>query len=247
MPDSADIKIGYTTFVDVEDDRDVAAVVVGDQRRVKTTTPFGQQVDLILHLATRHGLTRLAHFAALDNAAPLEGWTFTRDGAGLATVHHPGPEKHFLHGDLGDDERWWTAAADRSHVKLLVLGDPDLVRHHLPGTDILDGLNAAASRGLLAGGMVAFVGAAARHAAIGNVDPERLRIHGITLTGQRGRFTLNISRPEAGLTGTIELTRQEAIRIASDLVKTLDANPGALVNISAIVREHTGRDLHAPV
>lgn len=247
MPDSGDIKIGYTTFVDVEDDRDVAAVVVGDQHRIKTTTPFGQQVDLILHLATRHGLTRLADFAALDNAAPLDGWTLTRDGAGLATVHHPGPEKHFLRGDLGDDERWWTAAAERSHVKLLVLGDSDLVRHHLPGTDILNGLNAAAQRGLLAGGVVRYLGAEGRRDLIGDVDPERLRVHGITLTGGRGRFTLNISRPESGLTGTIELTQQEAIRIASDLLKSLDANPGELVNVSAIVREHTGRDLHAPV
>ena len=150
-------------------------------------------------------------------------------------------------GDLGNDERWWAAAAERSYVKLLVLGDSDLVRHHGPGTNLLDGLTAAAARGLLAGGVVAFLGAEAPRVLAGDVDPERLRLHGVTLTGQRGRFTLNISRPEEGLTGTIELTQHEAVRITSDLVKTLDANPGALVNISAIVRNHTGRDLHSPV
>lgn len=243
-----DIEMRSTLFVDGADDgSELAAVIVGDVNRVKTTTPFGQQIDLALHLAIRHGLTRMATIAALDDTVPLAGWTLTRDDTGIATVCHQGPEKYFFQGSLGDDQRWWTAAVERSHVKLLVLGDLDVVRHKHDGDDLLDDLNGAAARGLLVGGLIPFVSAGPRTVPASDVDPERLRLHGMSLTQRRGRFTLNISRPESGLTGTIELNQREAVDITTDLLKTFDANPGALVNISAIVREHTGRDIRPPV
>lgn len=244
MPSTKDIKIGHTTFIDVGDgDLEVAGVVVGDQRRLKTITPFGKEVDLILDLAIRRGLARLSDMSDLDDAAPLEGWGLTRDSRGIATIRHPGPEKHFLRGDLVDAERWWVAAAERQRVKLLVVGDVALARQHAPGDNILSEVNYAARQGLLAGGMIPFAGGPALPT---DVDHDRLALHGLTLTGHNDTFTLTISRPEQGLVGSVELNHGEAVRVATDLVKSLSTQPGRLTNISAIVREHTGRDFRQP-
>lgn len=130
----------------------------------------------------------------------------------------------------------------RGTVNLLVVGGSG--SWFRTGTNALAELDAAAQLGQLAAGAIAFNGPAANE---DKATPNWMNwpLHGLTISAEGGRFALNISHPDQGLLKSFPLNPDEVKPLANALSRAV-ANSSEPVNITAIVREVTGRNMPPP-
>ncbi|MFD5089200.1 hypothetical protein ACFWMR_01270 [Amycolatopsis thailandensis] len=231
------------TGIDVgANDEECAAVIAVDKRALQKVTPFGATVDLLLDLALKHGLTRLNNYTTFDPASQpvVADWKLNVERPGLVTIDYSAGQL-LTSRRLECPERWLSAASSRGTVNLLVVGGNG--SWFRTGTNALAELDAAAQFGQLVAGAIAFSGPSAK----ANPTPNWMNwpLHGLTISAEGGQFALNISSPDRGLLNSFPLNPDEVKPLAKALSRAV-ASSTEPVNISAIVREVTGRHLPPP-
>jgi hypothetical protein len=239
-----DMDLKLHTVIDVgANDEERAAVIAVDKRARQKVTPFGATVNLLLDLALKHGLTRVNNYTTFDSTtqALVPDWKLTVERTGLVTIEY-GPGQCLTSSRLDCPDRWLSAATTCGTVNLLVVGGSG--SWFRTGTNALAELDAAAQLGQLAAGAIAFTGPAANEA---EATPNWMNwpLHGLTISAEGGRFALNISRPDQGLLKAFPLNPDEVKPLAKALSSAV-ANSSEPVNITAIVREVTGRNMPSP-
>lgn len=228
-----------------ENGEEFASLILVDKRCVQKVTPFGQRVDLLLDLVLNHGLTCVDRYAEFDPATqvPAAGWELQGDDSGVTTIRYPGPGGQLSRAFLESTHRWRAAAAAHGAVNVLVVGGTEYARNPSVGSNVLAELDVAAQRGLLATGVIAYAPPNSQDSTASTW--RKWPLHGVTITKEAGRFTLNISSVEKGLISSMPLNPDEVRPLAQALSRAV-ATSHEPVNVSAIVRAVTGRTTPPP-
>ncbi|QWF85607.1 hypothetical protein [Amycolatopsis sp. CA-230715] len=246
MQDLGDMALTLYTGLDVGNDNEqYAAMIAVDRRGTQRITPFGTKVDLLLEVALKYGLTRLTSYRTLDpsSISLVPGWALTVEPAGFVTIDY-GPGQRLINTRLECPDRWLAAATARRAVNLLVVGGAGAAPIIQTGTDALAGLDAAAQRGLLAGGAISFAGRPGT-AEETSEDQMNWPVRGLTISGQGGVFALNISSPNKGLISSFPLHPHEVTPLAKAFCRAA-ADSDEPLNVSEIVHAVTGRRMPHP-